>query len=98
LVLFGLVVIAIYQVLLPAFALSRTANDRLAVQQDARMAIDRMTRPFHETTLAPGRIRVYSAGAGCAGGYEACIGLVTARSDGCAGPFHLLNGAPDWQA
>jgi Tfp pilus assembly protein PilX len=98
LVLLGLVVLSIYQVFLPAFALSRTANDRLAVQQDARLAIDRMTRAFHETTLAPGRIRVYSAEAGCAGAYGACVGVVTARSGGCAGPFQLLNGAPDWQA
>lgn len=98
LVLFGLVVIAIYQLFLPAFAYSRSANERLAVQQDARLAVDRLTRPLHETTLVPGRIRIYSDRAGCGGEFEGCIGFVTARSDGCAGPFQLQNGAPEWRA
>jgi Tfp pilus assembly protein PilV len=98
LVLFGLVVIAIYQLFLPAFAYSRAASERLAVQQDARLAIDRLTRPLHETTLAPGRIRVYTARAGCAGEYEGCVGFATARIDDCTGPFQLQSGAPEWRA
>jgi hypothetical protein len=98
LVLFGLVLLAVYRILIPAFALSHSTDERLAVQQDVRLAIDRMARQLHETTLRPGRVRVYSPEAGCAAAYEGCIALVTARNDDCTGPFQLLNGAPDWQA
>lgn len=98
LVLFGLVIVAVYQVFLPAFALSRSGNDRLAAQQDIRLAVDRVARPLHETTLAAGRMRVYAPAAGCTAGYEGCIGFVTARSGDCRGPFQLRGGAPDWQA
>ncbi len=98
LVLFGLVIVAVYQVFLPAFALSRSGNDRLAAQQDIRLAVDRVARQLHEATLAVGRIRVYSPAAGCATAYEGCIGFVTARGGDCAGSFQLRGGAPDWQA
>jgi len=98
LVLFGLVIVAVYQVFLPAFALSRSGNDRLAAQQDIRLAVDRVARQLHETTLAVGRIRVYPPAAGCTAGYEGCIGFVSARRGDCTGPFQLRGGAPDWQA
>ena len=97
LVLFGLVIVAIYQIFIPAFALSHHINGRLAAQQDVRLAVDRVARQLHETTLDFGRLRVYSADAGCIGAYQGCIGFVTAHS-ACSGPFTLLNGAPDWQA
>ncbi len=97
LVLFGLVIVAIYQIFIPAFALSHHINGRLAAQQDVRLAVDRVARQLHETTLDVGRLRVYSADAGCVGAYQGCIGFVTAHS-ACSGPFTLLNGAPDWQA
>ena len=98
LVLFGLVLLCVYRVFIPAFALSRDAVERLSAQQDVRLAIDRVARQLHETTLAFGRTRVYTAASGCADPYEGCIGFVTARSAACAGPFQLANGAPDWQA
>lgn len=98
LVLFGLVLLAVYQIFIPAFALSHSTDERLAAQQDVRLAIDRMARLLHETTLIPGRVRVYSAKAGCTGTYEGCIAFVTARNAACTGPFQLVNGAPDWQA
>ncbi len=97
LVLFGLVVVAIYQIFIPAFALSHHINGRLAAQQDVRLAVDRVARQLHETTLDVGRLRVYSVDAGCVGAYQGCIGFATAHS-ACSGPFTLLNGAPDWQA
>jgi hypothetical protein len=97
LLLFGLVIVSIYHVFMPVFGLSRGANDRLSAQQDIRLAVDRVGRLLHETTLAFGRIRVYGMEEGCTGPYEGCIAFVSARS-ACAGPFHLLNGAPDWQA
>jgi hypothetical protein len=98
LVLFGLVIIAIYRIFIPAFALSHSTDERLAAQQDVRLAIDRLARQLHETTLSVGRARVYSAEEGCTGGYEGCLAFVTARNAACTGPFQLLNGAPDWQA
>lgn len=98
LVLLGIVLLSIYALYKPTFALSRNIGQRLAAQQDVRLAIDRVARALHETTMAFGRIRVYSAEAGCTGAYEACIGFVTARDAGCTGSFQLVAGAPNWQA
>lgn len=98
LVLLGLVIVTVYRVFLPAFTLSRSGNDRLAAQQDIRLAIDRVARQLHETTLAVGRVRIYSPAGGCTEAYEGCIGFVTARRDHCTGVFQLRGGAPDWQA
>lgn len=98
LVLLGIVLLSIYALYRPTFALSRNIGQRLAAQQDVRLAIDRVARSMHETTLAYGRLRVYSAAAGCTGAYEGCIGFVTARDGDCTGSFQLVAGAPNWQA
>jgi type II secretory pathway pseudopilin PulG len=98
LVLFGIVLLSIYALYRPTFALSRNIDERLAAQQDVRLAIDRMARVLHETTMAIGRMRVYPAEAGCAGAYEGCIGFVPARDADCTGSFQLLAGDPNWQA
>jgi type II secretory pathway pseudopilin PulG len=98
LVLLGIVLLSIYALYRPTFAFSRTVGERLAAQQDIRLAIDRMARALHETTMAPGRLRVYPAEAGCSGASEGCIGFVTARDADCTGAFQLIAGAPNWQA
>lgn len=98
LVLLGIVFLSIYALYRPTFALARTIGERLAAQQDVRLAIDRLARAVHETTMAFGRMRVYPPKDGCTGAYEGCIGFVTARDAGCTGSFHLVGGAPDWQA
>jgi len=98
LALFGLVILSIYQVFVMAFGLAQRTDDRLVIQQDGRLALDRMARVLHETTLAPGRLRVYPAEAGCTGQYDGCIGFVTARDANCGGLFQLVNGGPKWQA
>lgn len=95
--LLSLVLIVVYQVFIPAFALSRNTDERLNRQQDVRLALDRLARDMHESTAALGRLRVYSPGMGCTGSYEGCIGFVTAR-DGCTGDFALIGGSPNWQA
>jgi hypothetical protein len=98
LALFSFVLLAIYHLYGPTFTLSRDINDRLAAQQDVRLALDRVARALHETTTAPGRLKVYTAEAGCTGAYEGCLGFVTARDAKCAGTFQLIDGAPNWQA
>ena len=98
LVLFALVIVCVYRVFIPAFTFSREAVARLSAQQDVRLALDRVARQLHETTLAFGRTRMYTAETGCTDAYEGCIGFVTARSAECGGPFQLASGAPDWQA
>ncbi len=95
-VLLSLVLIVVYQVFIPVFALSSNTDERLNRQQDVRLALDRLARDLHEGTAATGRLRVYSPGTGCTGSYEGCIGFVTAR-DGCAGDFRVVGGAPNWQ-
>lgn len=98
LVLLGIVLLSIYALYRPTFSFSRTVGERLAAQQDIRLAIDRMARALHETTLSPGRLVVYSAEDGCADAYQGCIGFVTARDEQCTGAFQLIAGAPNWQA
>lgn len=98
LALFSFVLLSIYHIYGPTFTLSRDINDRLAAQQDVRLALDRVAAALHETTAAPGRLKVYPAEAGCAGAYEGCLGFVTARDANCAGTFQLIDGAPNWQA
>ena len=98
LALFGFVLLSIYHLYGPTFALSRDINDRLAAQQDVRLALDRVARTLHETSTAYGRLRVYRPEAGCAGAYEGCLGFVTARDTNCTGAFQLVDGAPNWQA
>jgi len=98
LVFFGFVLGAVYQLFVHAFAFSHTTDEQLAAQQDLRLAIDRVARQLHETTLTVGRVRVYTAQAGCTDEYQACIGFVTARGSDCLGPFQLQNGVPDWLA
>jgi hypothetical protein len=99
LTLFGFVLLAIYYMYRPTFALSQRINSRLSTQQDIRLALDRVARFLHETTTAPGRLKVYTEETGCAGGYQGCVGFVTARSgNDCTGAFQLIDGAPNWQA
>jgi type II secretory pathway pseudopilin PulG len=98
LMLMGIVFLSIYALYRPTFALSRDISGRLAAQQDIRLALDRLARALHETTMSFGRMRVYTPEAGCAAPYEGCIGFVTARDAGCAGSFQLVGGAPNWQA
>ncbi len=94
-VLMGLVIFTLYQVFIPTFALSRNVTERLDRQQDIRLVIDRVERDVHET--AANRITVYSAGNGCTGTYQGCVGLATARPT-CSGAFQLSAGFPNWQA
>jgi hypothetical protein len=96
--LFGFVLLAIYYVYGPTFALNQGINSRLSAQQDVRLALDRVARSLRETTTAPGRLKVYTEETGCTGGYQGCVGFVTARSDDCKGTFQLIDGAPNWQA
>lgn len=86
----ALVMVGIYQVFVPVLLFARSSNDRVAVQQDVRLAMDRMARDLRESQMAVSRLRVYGGTA---------IGLVTARP-GCSGPFDVdeISGAPDWQA
>ena len=99
LVLFALTILSVYQVFIPTFALWRNSDERIVRQQDVRLVIDRLARDLHETTTSFGRLKVYTAAAGCTGAYEGCIGFVTARDSTCAGTFQLApSGDPNWQA
>ena len=98
LVIMGIVFLSIYALYRPTLVLSGNIGERLAAQQDVRLALDRLARPLHEATMAFGRIKVYPPEAGCDGAYQACIGFVTARDAGCTGPFQRVAGAPNWQA
>ena len=96
--LFSFILLAIYYVYRPTFALNGRINSQLSAQQDVRLALDRVARALHETTTASGRLKVYTAETGCTGAYEGCVGFITARDDNCAGTFQLIDGAPNWQA
>jgi hypothetical protein len=96
LVLLGIVLLSIYALFRPTFAFSRTIGERLAAQQDVRLAIGRIARDLYETTVE--RMRIYSPEAGCTGAYEGCLAFVTARDAECRGSFQLVAGAPNWQA
>jgi hypothetical protein len=98
LALLALIIVSIYRLYLPTFALSQRIHDGLQAQQDVRLAVDRVARALHETTTAVGRLRVYPPESGCRGSYDACVAFVTPRDDGCTGSFHLIGGAADWQA
>ncbi len=98
LVLFGFVLLSIYEIYRPTFSLYQGINSRLSAQQDVRLALDRVARALHKTSTAYGRLRVYSPEAGCAGTYEGCVGFVTARDTDCTGAFQLVDGTPNWQA
>jgi hypothetical protein len=89
--IFALVTAGIYQVFIPFLKMARSTNERLAVQQDTRLAMDRMARDLRESTAATGRLRVYPSGT--------AIGFVSARSN-CTGAFTVVasTGRPDWQA
>ena len=85
-----LVMVGVYQVFVPVLLFARSSNDRLSVQQDVRLAMDRMARDLRESQMAVSRLRIYGGTA---------IGLVTARPF-CTGPFAINagSGTPDWQA
>ena len=88
---FTLVLVGIYQVFIPVLKFARSTNERLSVQQDVRLAMDRMARDVRESSMAR-RIRTYPDGGGPA------IGMVTARA-GCSGSFAIdqPSGRPYWQ-
>lgn len=87
--IFALVTAGIYQVFIPFLKMARSTTERLAVQQDVRLAMDRMARDLRESTVA--RLRVYPGGT--------AIGFVSARAN-CTGAFSVVasTGVPDWQA
>ncbi len=87
--IFALATAGIYQVFIPFLKMARSTNERLAVQQDVRLAMDRMARDLREATAA--RLVVYGGGAS--------IGFVSARP-GCTGAFTVdaVSGRPLWQA
>src|SRR3972149_2533387 len=66
----------VYQVFIPVLKFAQSTNERLAVQQDVRLAMDRMARDMRESDMS--RLQVYPGGT--------AIGLVTARA-GCSGAF-----------
>src|SRR3990172_6906879 len=86
---FALVTAGVYQVFIPVLKFARSTNERLSVQQDVRLAMDRMARDMRESDMS--RLQVYPGGA--------AIGLVTARA-GCSGAFTVdaASGRPLWQA
>ncbi len=88
---FALVTAGVYQVFIPVLKFAHSTTERLAVQQDVRLAMDRMARDLHESSMAR-RIRTYPDGGGPA------IGMVTARA-GCSGSFAIdqPSGRPYWQ-
>jgi len=100
LVLLALTIVSLYQVMIPSFALWRNSDERIARQQDVRLAIDRIARGLHEATLEFGRMRVYNCTG--AGANENCsaIGFVTTRDNNCAGQFQYVpgTGMPEWRA
>lgn len=86
---FALVTAGVFQVFVPFLKMARSTNERLAVQQDVRLAMDRMARDLRETTV-PGLV-VYPGGT--------AIGLKSARPN-CNGAFTVgaVSGSPLWQA
>jgi type II secretory pathway component PulJ len=96
--LFSFVLLFIYHVYGPTFALYQHINGQLAAQQDVRLTLDRVARGLREASTAYGRLRLYPPQAGCGGAYEGCIAFVTARDGNCTGTFQLIDGAPNWQA
>ncbi|MGH2454501.1 MAG: PilW family protein [bacterium] len=87
--IFALVTAGIYQVFIPFLKMARSTNERLAVQQDTRLAMDRMARDLRESIVA--RLRVYGGGT--------AIGFASPRP-GCTGAFTVdaPSGKPFWQA
>jgi type II secretory pathway pseudopilin PulG len=87
--IFAVVTAGIYQVFIPFLKMARSTSERLAVQQDARLAMDRMARDLRETTV--GRFQIYGGGT--------AIGVVSARPS-CTGAFTVdaTSGRPLWQA
>ncbi len=98
LVLFALTIVSLYQVMIPSFALWRNSDERIARQQDTRLAVDRIARDLHESTVKFGRIRAYNCGGPAANENCAAIGFVTARDSNCTGTFQLTpTGEPFWR-
>jgi hypothetical protein len=89
--IFALVTAGVYQVFIPFLKMAQSTSERLAVQQDARLAMDRIARDLRESTVAVGRFQVYGGGT--------AIGLVSARPS-CTGAFTVdaISGRPLWQA
>lgn len=98
LVLLALTIVSLYQVMIPSFALWRNSDERVARQQDVRLAIERVSRALHEATLEFGRIRAYTAGGNLCTENCPAIGFVTARTS-CTGEFQYVpnTGLPAWQ-
>jgi len=99
LVLFALSLVSVYQVMIPSFAMWRNSDERIARQQDVRLAMDRMSRDLRESTLALNRLRAYNCAGPSANQNCSAIGFVTARDSNCDGNFQLTGSAdPNWQA
>jgi len=91
---FALVTAGVYQVFIPVLKFARSTNERLYVQQDVRLAMDRMARDIRESTAA--RLHIYPWPPDTAG---PAIAVVTARPN-CSGTFTLdpVTGRADPQA
>ncbi len=98
-VLLALSMVSLYQVMIPSFALWRNSDERIARQQDVRLAIDRLSRDLHESTLSLGRLRVYNCAGPSTNQNCSALGFATARDSQCGGAFQLTeSGEPNWQA
>ena len=83
---FALVTAGIYQVFIPVLKFARSTNERLYVQQDVRLAMDRMARDIRESVTAS--LHVYPWPPDTSG---PAIAVVTARPN-CSGTFTLNPG------
>lgn len=98
LVLLTLTIVSLYQVMIPSFALWRNSDERIARQQDVRLALDRLARSLHESSVAFGFLRGYNCSGPSQNENCTAIGFVTAREN-CTGQFRYTGaGTPNWQA
>ncbi len=89
LAVFALVLVGVYQVFIPVLKFANSTTERLSVQQDVRLAVDRIARDFRESDFS--RLHVYPG--------NTAVALVTTRSS-CSGAFTLdaATGQEQWQA
>lgn len=103
--IFTLIIGSVWRGFIPALTVSTVMHSRLAAQQDVRLALDRVARQIHETSLI--RLQTYvtscpssgcpsETGPGCPVD-NGCVAFSSARP-ACVGSFQLLNAKPNWQA
>jgi hypothetical protein len=103
--LFALIIGALWRGFIPTMTFSTIMHFRLGAQQDVRLALDRVARQIHESSLI--RLQTYVAtcpaggcpsetGPGCPVD-NGCVAFSSARP-ACVGSFQLLNAKPNWQA